>query len=134
MMWAAAASASSSPAISRFSSSGTADPSHMCDWKIGSPVSATRSLEASSSGRTKPSSLSFGQWSVCSATLIGYGLAASAANAAKASDPLTMFLMVAPERNSAPPVDTWTMPSLPASAKPRSAACRVWEDVTLIAG
>jgi hypothetical protein len=31
-------------------------------------------------------------------------------------------------------VDTCTMPSLPASAKPRSAALSVCEDVTLIAG
>jgi len=61
-------------------------------------------------------------------------LAASAAKAAKASEPLTMFLIVAPERNSAPPVDTCTIPSLPASAKPRRAACRVCDDVTLIAG
>jgi hypothetical protein len=28
-----------------------------------------------------------------------------------------MSLMVAPERNSAPPVETWTMPSLPASGE-----------------
>jgi hypothetical protein len=45
-----------------------------------------------------------------------------------------MSLMVGPDRYSAPPVDTWTMPSLSASAKPRSAALRVCDDVTLIAG
>jgi hypothetical protein len=39
-----------------------------------------------------------------------------------------------PERNSVPPVDIWMMPSLSASAKPRSAAFSVSEDVTLIAG
>jgi hypothetical protein len=55
-------------------------------------------------------------------------------NAAKASDPATMSLTVAPDKNSAPPVDTWTMPSLPASAKPRRAAFRVCEEVMLIAG
>ena len=43
----------------------------MCDWKSGSWPLATRSLEISISGRTKPSSLSFGQWSVCRAMLTG---------------------------------------------------------------
>ena len=50
------------------------------------------------SGRTKPSSLSFGQWSVCRATLIGYFLATSCANAANPSEPDTMFLTVGPEK------------------------------------
>ena len=45
-----------------------------------------------------------------------------------------MFFTVGPERYSAPPVETWMMPSAPASAKPLSAALRVWEDDTLIAG
>ena len=45
-----------------------------------------------------------------------------------------MFLMVGPERYSAPPVETWTMPSEPASAKPWRAAFRVCEDDTLMAG
>ena len=35
-----------------------------------------------------------------------------------------------PDRNSAPPVETWMMPSLPASAKPRSAAFSVWDEVS----
>ena len=43
----------------------------MCDWNSGSSPRATRSTEMSSSGRTKPSSLSLGQWSVCSAMLTG---------------------------------------------------------------
>ena len=87
-----------------------------------------------SSGRTNPSSLSLGQWSVCSATLIGYFFATSAAYAANATEPVTMSLMVGPERYSAPPVETWMIPSLPASAKPASAAFSVWEEDTLIAG
>ena len=45
-----------------------------------------------------------------------------------------MSLTLVPERNSAPPVDTWTMPSLSASANPRSAAFSVSEEVTLIGG
>ena len=106
----------------------------MCDWNSGSPPPATDSRDSSSRGRTKPSSLSLGQWSVCSATLTGYAFAASRANAANATDPATMSLIVAPDRNSAPPVDTCTMPSLSASAKPRSAACSVCDEVTLIAG
>ena len=70
-MFAAEVSSSSSSAMDRFSSSGTAEPSHMCDWNSGSPPPLTRSVEIASSGRTKLSSLSFGQWSVCSAMLIG---------------------------------------------------------------
>ena len=51
-MCAWAASSSRSAAMSRFSSSGTAEPSHMCDWNSGPSPRATRSLEISSSGRT----------------------------------------------------------------------------------
>jgi|GEM_PF-6762237 len=58
-------------AISRFSSSGTAEPSHMWDWKIGLPPRFTASSDAAMSGSTKPGSASFGQWSVCSATVMG---------------------------------------------------------------
>ena len=53
--------------------------SHMCDWKIGRPVLSLRSLLAPSSGRTKPSSLSLGQWSVCRAMLTSKFLATSCA-------------------------------------------------------
>src|SRR6478672_10077723 len=45
-----------------------------------------------------------------------------------------MFLTDGPEKYSAPPVDTWMIPSEPASAKPLRAALRVWEDETLMAG
>ena len=45
-----------------------------------------------------------------------------------------MSLTLPPEANSAPPVENWTIPSLSASAKPRSAAFRVSELVTLMAG
>ena len=45
-----------------------------------------------------------------------------------------MSLIVGPERYSAPPVDTWMMPSAPASANPCRAALRVCDDETLIAG
>ena len=45
--------------------------SHMCDWNSGASPRATRSALMSTSGRTNPSSLSLGQWSVCSATWIG---------------------------------------------------------------
>ena len=45
-----------------------------------------------------------------------------------------MFLIEGPERYSDPPVETWTMPSLPASAKPLIAALSVWLEDTLIAG
>ena len=106
----------------------------MCDWNSGSWPFFTRSREISSRGRTKPSSLSLGQWSVCSAMLTGYFLATSSAYAAKATEPVTMSLTVGPERYSAPPVETWMMPSLPASEKPARAALRVCEDDTLMAG
>ena len=71
---------------------------------------------------------------MCSATLTGYFFATSAAYAANATEPVTMSLMVGPERYSAPPVETWMIPSLPASAKPASAAFSVCEEDTLIAG
>src|SRR4051795_12784853 len=45
-----------------------------------------------------------------------------------------MSLTVGPERYSAPPVETWTIPSLPASAKPARAAFSVCDEDTLIAG
>ena len=45
-----------------------------------------------------------------------------------------MFLTFGPERYSAPPVETWMIPSDPASANPWSAALRVWDDETLMAG
>src|SRR6266508_2201529 len=119
---------------SRISSSATAEPAHMCEPNSGSCPLATRSAEILTSGRTNPSSLSFGQWSVCSATCTGYLSATTWANSASATAPVTMFLTYWPDRNSAPPVDTWTMPSLPASANPRTAAFSVSDDVTLIAG
>ncbi len=78
--------------------------------------------------------MSFGQWSVCSAMLTGYFLATSWAYAASATEPVTMSFTVGPDRYSAPPVDTCTMPSLPASAKPRRAALSVCDELTLIAG
>ncbi len=52
MMFAALVSSSSSSAIFRFSSSGTAEPSHMCDWNSGSPPALTRSVEIAISGLT----------------------------------------------------------------------------------
>ena len=61
-------------------------------------------------------------------------MATSAAYAAKATDPVTMSLRVGPERYSAPPVETWMIPSEPASAKPCSAALSVWLEETLMAG
>ena len=45
-----------------------------------------------------------------------------------------MFLTSGPERYSAPPVETWMIPSEPASANPCRAALRVCEDETLMAG
>ena len=45
-----------------------------------------------------------------------------------------MFFTLGPDRYSAPPVETWMMPSEPASANPWRAALRVCEDDTLIAG
>ena len=78
--------------------------------------------------------MSLGQWSVCSATLTGYLAATTCANSARATAPVTMSLTLVPEPNSAPPVENWMMPSLPASANPFSAALIVSEEVQLIAG
>ena len=106
----------------------------MCDWNSGSWPRATRSFEIATSGRMKPSSLSLGQWSVCSAMFTGYLSATTCANSASATEPVTMSLTAWPDRYAAPPVDTWTIPSLPASANPRSAAFRVWLEDTLTEG
>jgi hypothetical protein len=76
---AAAASASRSWAICRFSSSGTAEPSHMCGLEHRVLAARHPLLGDASSGRTNLSSLSFGQWSVCSAMFTGYFLATSRA-------------------------------------------------------
>jgi hypothetical protein len=65
--------------------------------------------------------------------LTGTLAATTRANSASALAPVTMSL-TEPDRYSAPPVEIWTMPSLSASAKPRSAAFRVSDEVTLIAG
>ena len=78
--------------------------------------------------------MSFGQWSVCSAMFTGYFSATTWANSASATAPVTMSFTPVPEANSAPPVETWMMPSLPASAKPLIAAFTVSDEVTLIAG
>ncbi len=78
--------------------------------------------------------MSFGQWSVCSATLIEYFSATTWANSASADEPTTMSLTDSPEPNSDPPVENWMMPSLSASANPRSAALTVSDEVQLIAG
>ena len=45
-----------------------------------------------------------------------------------------MSLTPSPEANSAPPVENWMMPSLPASAKPLIAALTVSDEVQLMAG
>src|SRR5215475_8549958 len=134
MTRALAHSSSNSAAMDRFSSSGTAEPSHMCDWNNGSSPRATRSCDSLTSGRMKPSSLSLGQWSVCSATCIGYFTATDRAKCASAIEPVTMSLTPEPDRYSAPPVEIWMIPSLSASANPRSAALSVWLEVTLIDG
>ena len=71
---------------------------------------------------------------MCSATVIGYLSATTWANSASATAPVTMSLTPRPEANSAPPVENWMMPSLPASAKPLSAALMISEPTQLIAG
>ena len=53
---------------------------------------------------------------------------------ASATAPVAICLTAVPEANSAPPVEICTIPSLPASAKPRSAALSVSDEVTLMAG
>ena len=63
-----------------------------------------------------------------------YFAATTWANSASATAPVTMFFTAPPEANSAPPVDTWMIPSLPASANPRIAALTVSDEVMLIAG
>ena len=66
--------------------------------------------------------------------LTGYLSATTCANSAIAAAPVTMSFTPVPEANSAPPVETWRIPSLPASAKPLIAAFTVSDEVMLIAG
>ena len=53
---------------------------------------------------------------------------------ARAAAPATMLFTLWPDANSAPPHETWMMPSHSASAKPRIAATIVWDEVQLMAG
>jgi hypothetical protein len=71
---------------------------------------------------------------VWSATCTGYLAATTWANSASAVAPVTMSFSRWPDRNAAPPVDTCTIPSLAASANPRSAAFSVSDEVTLTPG
>ena len=64
---AAAVRSSSSRAMLQVLLQGLGEPSHMWELKIGLRPALTSASEAASSGRTKPSSLSLGQWSVCRA-------------------------------------------------------------------
>lgn len=73
---------------------------HMCDWNSGFCPLFTRSCEIAMSGRTKPSSLSFGQWSVCRAIVTSYFSATTWANSASATAPVTMSFTPRPEPNS----------------------------------
>ena len=56
------------------------------------------------------------------------------ANSASATAPVTMSFTPRPEPNSAPPVENWMMPSLPASAKPLIAALMRLRATQLMAG
>lgn len=66
--------------------------------------------------------------------MIGYLAAMDRVNSASATAPATMSLIPRPDANSAPPVEEWMIPSLPASAKPLRAAFTVSDEVQLIAG
>jgi hypothetical protein len=72
-------SSSSSRAMLRFSSSGTFEPSYMCDWNVGRPPFLTCSTSCWISGRTQESRFCLVQWSVCMATVMEYFFATSAA-------------------------------------------------------
>lgn len=54
----------------RFSSSGTVEPSHMCDWNVGSLPALTCSASRARSGRTQESRFCLAQWSVWIATVM----------------------------------------------------------------
>ena len=106
----------------------------MCDWKIGSSPRLTAASDSASSGSTKLSSLSLGQWSVCRATLTGSSWPPRGRTRRSPASRPPCPWCAAPDQYAAPPVETWMMPSDPASAKPCRAAFRVWEEVTLTAG
>ena len=64
---------------------------------------------------------------MCSAKLTGYFFGDDVGELGQRVAPVTMSLTRVPEPNSAPPVENWMIPSLPASAKPRIAALSVSE-------
>jgi hypothetical protein len=72
-------------AIWRFSSRGTAEPSHMCDWKSGFSPRATRSAEMSSSGADEAVELVLGAVVGVQRDVDRVVLRTSAAYAAKAT-------------------------------------------------
>jgi hypothetical protein len=65
---------------------------------------------------------------------MGYFSAMTCVNSASATAPVTMSLTPRPDANSAPPVENWMMPSLPASAKPLMAALTDSDPTQLMAG
>ena len=67
-------------------------------------------------------------------TVMGYLAAITWANSASATAPVTISLIPRPDANSAPPVENWIMPSLPASAKPLMAALTLSDPTQLMAG
>ena len=71
----------------RFSSSGSVEPSNMCELNSAGSPRPTRSADAASSGRRNASTRSGGQWSVWSATATGSPSASSRPSAASARAP-----------------------------------------------
>ena len=122
---------SSSDERPRFSSSGSVEPSNMCELNSGPSPFARRLPESASSGRRKPSTLSGGAWSVWTATSTSSGAASSRAIAASARAPASAS---PPPRYFAPPTLTCTIPSDPASLSPRKTPFNVWDEVTFTAG
>ena len=78
------------------------------------PAPATARSAAGRSRRACPS----GSGRCAARRCTGYFSATTCANSASATAPVTMSFTLVPEANSAPPVENWMMPSLPASAKP----------------
>ena len=98
----------------------------MCDWKSGSLPRGHPLLGDLQQRADVAVELVLGAVVGVQRDVTGYFAATMCANSPSATAPVTMSLTAWPDRNSAPPVEIWMMPSLSASAKPRSAACSVW--------
>ncbi len=120
--------------IARFSSSASSEPSNMWLLKSGGCPRATRASLISISGSRNGFRFFGWQWSVCSAISTSWRSARRWAASAITRAPSAMSRTAGPVAWAPPPLETCTIPSLRASAKPSSTAFSVSRPETLMPG